>query len=69
MKQEEQTDVAARIAESEKSLNEFDNGQVCILVVLEYTSNTREDRPPQLTSLLGFRITTGGNSNSNHYWI
>lgn len=28
MKQEEQTDVAARIAESEKTLNEFDNEQV-----------------------------------------
>lgn len=30
MKQEEQTDVAARIAESEKSLNESDNEQVRI---------------------------------------
>lgn len=35
MKQEEQTDIAAKIAESEKTLNESDNEQVCILMMLE----------------------------------
>ena len=42
MKQDEQTDVAARIAESEKTLNEFDNERVWILMMLECTWSTEK---------------------------